>query len=145
VIAGARGETEEEWLKGLEFISSLPVQQLHVFPYSERPGTKALDIDEVVSQADKHRRVEALMALSDKKYNEFVRQMLGSEMPVLWEQPHLTNHDGTPADPNEIMMHGFTPNYLRVEAPYHPELINHITTARLISPIDHETVSGSLL
>lgn len=121
IIAGARGETEEEWEKSFNFVESLPIDKLHVFPYSERPGTKALNIEHKVSQGEKHRRVALLTALSDRKLTDFMKDRIGREYEVLWEQP---------AEGNE-MMHGFTPNYLRVTAPLREEMINRISKVRL--------------
>lgn len=121
IMAGARGETDEEWQRGLEFVKSLDVTRLHVFPYSERPNTKALNIGHIVSQEDKHRRVAALMEVSDQKHREFVKAHKGTEAKVLWEQP--AHPGGT--------MHGWTENYIRVVAPYNPDLVNTITTVIL--------------
>ncbi len=121
VIAGARGETDEEWLRGRNFIESLPVTRLHVFPYSERPGTKALNIGYVVSQEEKHRRTAELMEISERKHMEFVRRHVGATAKVLWESP---SHGSG-------LMHGFTENYIRVEAPLRHELINSVTTVTL--------------
>ena len=122
IIAGARGETPEEWERSLAFAESLDVTRYHVFPYSERPGTKALLLGDVVSQEEKHRRVGLLTALSDRKMERYMKAHLGMERPVLWEQPS-----------GEGMMHGLTDNYLRVEAPLQPELINTVSKARLLS------------
>ncbi len=122
IIAGARGETPQEWDKSLAFAESLDVTRYHVFPYSERPGTKALLLGDIVSQEEKHRRVGLLTKLSDKKMESFMKKSLGSVRPVLWEQPS-----------GEGRMHGLTDNYLRVEAPLDTSLINTVTPARLIS------------
>lgn len=121
VIAGARGETEEEWQRGLAFIESLPVTRLHVFPYSERPGTKALQIGYVVDQHTKHLRAARLAEVSDAKLANFLKSQEGRNARVLWEHP---THGGD-------MMHGFTENYVRVEAPLRPELINTVTEITL--------------
>lgn len=123
IIAGARGETEEEWRKGRDFVESLPVTRLHVFPYSERPGTKALQLAEAVAQETKHERVAELMAISDRKHIAFINEMTGSEVEVLWEAPR----------PGAEMMHGWTANYIRVEAPYRPELVNTVVTNILLT------------
>ncbi|MEZ3550342.1 MAG: tRNA (N(6)-L-threonylcarbamoyladenosine(37)-C(2))-methylthiotransferase MtaB [Muribaculaceae bacterium] len=133
IIAGARGETEKEWCKSLEFAESLDVTRYHVFPYSERPGTKALLLGDNVSQEEKHRRVAALTRLSDKKMEAFMRKAEGSVRPVLWEQPS-----------GDYRMHGLTDNYLRVEAPLIPELINTISDVRLgeISPLQPEIITA---
>ncbi|MBD5200642.1 MAG: tRNA (N(6)-L-threonylcarbamoyladenosine(37)-C(2))-methylthiotransferase MtaB [Bacteroidales bacterium] len=122
VIAGARGETEEEWEKSFEFIKTLPFSHLHVFPYSERPGTVALTLGDAVSQEEKHRRVGLLMKLSEERQRLFTSSFEGTERRVLWEQPQ---------SPGARMMHGFTDNYLKVTAPHQPELINSITLHRL--------------
>lgn len=121
VIAGARGETEEEWQRGLRFIESLPVTRLHVFPYSERPGTKALQIGHVVDQHTKHLRAARLAEVSDAKLADFISRQVGKTARVLWEHP---THGGD-------TMHGFTENYVRVEAPFRPELVNTVTTLTL--------------
>lgn len=120
IIAGARGETPEEWEKSYAFAESLDVSRYHVFPYSERPGTKALSLGEKVAQEEKHRRVGRLTQLSDKKLSDFVERNLQALRPVLWEHPA-----------GEKMMHGLTDNYLRVEASLRPELINNISIVRL--------------
>lgn len=122
IIAGARGETQEEWERSLAFADSLDVTRYHVFPYSERPGTKALLLGDAVTQEEKHRRVGCLTRVSDTKTERFMRRNLGSVRPVLWEQPS-----------GEGMMHGLTDNYLRVEAPLRENLINTVTPAKLIS------------
>lgn len=117
VIAGARGETEREWAEACRFIESLPVSRLHVFPYSERPGTAALHLPDPVPQAEKHRRVEQLIAISDTKLRQFLDSQHGAERLVLWEH---TVHDG--------MMQGFTDNYVRVQAPFDAGMVNRIST-----------------
>ena len=122
IIAGARGETSQEWDKSLAFAESLDVTRYHVFPYSERPGTKALLLGDIVSQEEKHRRVGLLTKLSDMKMESFMKKNLGSVRPVLWEQSS-----------GEGCMHGLTDNYLRVEAPLDLSLINMVAAARLVS------------
>ncbi len=117
VIAGARGETAQEWTEACRFIESLPVSRLHVFPYSERPGTAALHLPDPVPQAEKHRRVEQLIAISDAKLRQFLDSQHGAERPVLWEH---TVHDG--------MMQGFTDNYVRVQVPFDAGMVNRIST-----------------
>lgn len=117
VIAGARGENEEEWMKGFEFIKSLPVTRLHVFPYSERPGTTALQLNDAVSQEEKHRRTAELMRWSEHQHQAFVEAQKGKRAKVLWEAPSAGGK----------MMHGFTENYVRVEAPMDSAFINRVT------------------
>ncbi|MCM1319541.1 MAG: tRNA (N(6)-L-threonylcarbamoyladenosine(37)-C(2))-methylthiotransferase MtaB [Muribaculaceae bacterium] len=135
IMAGTRGETEKEWLKGLDFVRSLPVQQLHVFPYSERPNTRALELAHPVSQEDKHKRAAILIAESKKKYDAFRLRAEGEVRPVLWEHPH----------PGSSRMHGFTDNYLRVETPFDSRFVDNISLARLGSPIDDETLSAAII
>lgn len=129
MIAGARGETEREWEASRRFIEELPVTRLHVFPYSERPGTSALRLSDAVDQATKHRRVEVLTQLSARKLNEFIQGSLGQVRPVLWE----TERHG--------VMSGLTDNYLRVEMPGAEALHNTITNVKLVRG-DGETVYG---
>lgn len=135
LIAGARGETEEEFEKSYSFIESLPVSRLHVFPYSERPDTKALEIPHIVSQEDKHLRVARMMALSDAKLSEFTRQFLGTARKVLLEH---SSEDG--------IMGGFTDNYIRVTVQADSALDNSIVEVMLENEIPGtETVSAGLV
>ena len=120
VIVGTRGETEEYFGQAYEFIKSLDVTQLHVFSYSERPGTQALKIDHVVAPEEKHRRSQQLLELSDEKTRAFYARHIGQTMPVLLERPK----PGLP-------MHGFTPNYIRVEVPHDAALDNQLVSVRL--------------
>lgn len=135
LIAGARGETPELFRESLDFVGSLDISRLHVFPYSERPGTRALEIEPVVSQEEKHRRVEAMMAVSDRKWHEFAARYIGTARPVLLEHGH-----GRP-------MAGFTDNYLRVEVEgARPEMDNTIVNVMLTGyhPELPETLVGRL-
>ena len=104
VIVGTRGETPEYFESAYDFIKSLDVTQLHVFSYSERPGTQALKIDYVVSPEEKHIRSQRLLELSDAKLKSFYERHIGKEAYVLSEH----SKPGVP-------MHGFTDNYIRVE------------------------------
>lgn len=104
VIVGTRGETPEYFESAYDFIKSLDVTQLHVFSYSERPGTQALRIDYVVSPEEKHIRSQRLLELSDAKLKSFYERHIGKEAYVLSEH----SKPGVP-------MHGFTDNYIRVE------------------------------
>lgn len=120
VIVGTRGETEAYFEKAYRFIESLDVTQLHVFSYSERPGTQALKIDYVVSPEEKHKRSQRLLALSDEKTKNFYRQFIGKEAKVLMEKSKA----GVP-------IHGFTDNYIRIETEHNDELDNCLVTVRL--------------
>lgn len=137
VIAGARGETEPEWLKGKEFIERLDITRLHIFPYSERPGTAALKLGDSVEQGERHRRVGALTKISDAKLDAFMRKHIGEEMEVLWEHPVRGGK----------IMHGFTRNYLRVTAPLQKELINTLTKVKItgIDPEEEDTLVCKVL
>lgn len=115
VIVGTRGETEEYFEQAFRFIDGLDVTQLHVFSYSERPGTQALKIDHVVSPDEKHRRSQRLLELSDRKTQAFYARHIGQTMPVLMEKAKA----GAP-------MHGFTENYIRVEVPADNSLDNRV-------------------
>lgn len=131
VIAGARGESPELWEKSYEFIKGLDVTRLHVFPYSERPGTAALNIGGIVPKHERHLRVGKLTRLSEEKLKAFLLSHSGRTYPVLWEQPAN----------GSVEMHGFTPNYIKVTAPYHPELVNTVSYASL----QHITDNGEAM
>ena len=120
VIVGTRGETPEYFDRAYDFIQGLDVTQLHVFSYSERPGTQALKIDYVVSAEEKHRRSQRLLALSEDKTRAFYASHIGKEAEVLMER----SKPGMP-------MHGFTRNYIRVELPHDDMLDNHLVRVRL--------------
>ena len=106
VMVGCRGETPACFEDSYAFIESLPVTQLHVFPYSERPGTSALHINYIVPDKDKKERVHQLLKLSDEKTLAFYADHIGKEADVLFEKAA-----------HGKAMHGFTKNYIRVELP----------------------------
>ncbi len=106
VMVGCRGETPACFEDSYAFIESLPVTQLHVFPYSERPGTSALHINYIVPDKDKKERVHQLLKLSDEKTLAFYAAHIGKEADVLFEKAA-----------HGKAMHGFTKNYIRVELP----------------------------
>jgi threonylcarbamoyladenosine tRNA methylthiotransferase MtaB len=123
VMVGCRGETPECFDETYCFLRDLDVTQLHVFPYSERPGTSALKIDYVVSDSDKKQRSKRLLDLSDQKTHAFYARHIGQRAEVLFEKA-----------PRGKAMHGFTRNYIRVELPPQvagPELDNQIVEVRL--------------
>ncbi|WP_298980992.1 tRNA (N(6)-L-threonylcarbamoyladenosine(37)-C(2))-methylthiotransferase MtaB [uncultured Parabacteroides sp.] len=113
VIVGTRGETDAYFEDARAFIESLDISQLHVFSYSERPGTQALKIDHVVDPKTKHARSQQLLDISDRKLHAFYEAHIGQKANVLFEQ---TRKGG--------MMHGFTENYIKVEIPYDHSLVN---------------------
>lgn len=120
VIVGARGETPEYFEQTCRFLEGLDVTRLHVFSYSERPGTRALKIDYVVPAEEKHRRSQRLLSLSDRKLHAFYSRHIGQEAEVLMEK----SGSGLP-------MHGFTRNYIRVELGHDDRLDNHLLHVRL--------------
>lgn len=126
VIAGFPHETAEDFAEAKDFIASLPLAALHVFTYSERPGTPAAGMPENVPMNERHRRSMELQELSDRKKEAFYRANKGRKANVLWE---ADNEDG--------MMYGFTENYIRVGRKFDERYINEITE-ETIEIIDHE-------
>lgn len=123
VMVGCRGETPECFDDSYAFLDSLPVTQLHVFPYSERRGTAALRINYVVADNVKKERVHKLLRLSDEKTLDFYARHIGKEAEVLFEK-----------SAHGKAMHGFTRNYIRVELPPSDDndrLDNEIVKVRL--------------
>ena len=123
VMVGCRGETPECFGACRDFIGGLDVTQLHVFPYSERPGTSALSIPYVVEDTEKKRRVHELLNLSDEKTHAFYARHIGAEAEVLFEK-----------SANGRAMHGFTRNYVRVElsdSMARPDYDNELLCVRL--------------
>lgn len=120
LIVGARGETADLYKQSHDFVESLDISRLHVFPYSERPGTRALNIDHIVDQHDKHLRTREMIAISERKLDAFASQFVGDVRPVLIEH---RDKDG--------MMSGFTDNYIRVQIPADSSLANTVVPVRL--------------
>lgn len=123
VMVGTRGETPEYFEECYEFLKVLDVTHLHVFPYSERPGTAALRISYVVSDKDKKLRSKRLIEMSDAKTQAFYAKYIGTEAEVLFEKATRGR-----------AMHGFTKNYVRVELPASQssdELDNQLVMVRL--------------
>jgi len=116
VIVGVRGETDAYYEESKQFIESLDMSQLHVFTYSERPGTQALQIDYTVDPRKKHARSKMLLDISDEKLHRFYASQQGTLRKVLFEH---TKRGGK--------MHGFTENYVKLYADYDPLLVNRIT------------------
>ncbi|MDE6280143.1 MAG: hypothetical protein K2M05_09250, partial [Paramuribaculum sp.] len=109
------------------FVESLPISRLHVFPYSERPGTRALEIEGNVDPAERHRRALEMIALSERKLEEFAGRYDGTVRNVLFE--HTRRRSSTPGGGDT--MTGHTDNYLQVEVPYNAALANTIQPVRL--------------
>ncbi|MBT1700497.1 tRNA (N(6)-L-threonylcarbamoyladenosine(37)-C(2))-methylthiotransferase MtaB [Fulvivirgaceae bacterium PWU4] len=129
VIVGFPGETQEDFLETYKFLNELDISYLHVFTYSERENTLAATMPNVVPGNVRADRSKMLHILSDKKRRKFYEENLGSTATVLFEN-----------DVENGMMHGFTPNYVRVTAKYDPLLINELKSLQLISINEKGTV-----
>lgn len=137
LMTGTRGETAELFEESRAFVESLDISRLHVFPYSERPSTKALMLDGKVSQEEKHRRTNIMLKVSEAKWGGFAEKFIGTVRSVLIEHPQGAGK----------LMAGFTDNYLRVEVNNAtPELDNTIVPVRLISAdASSETLTGEIV
>ena len=120
IFSGFHSETEEDHQLSLSLMEECGYDAAFMFKYSERPGTQALKIEHVVSSEEKHRRSQLLLELSEEKTRSFYARHIGQTMPVLLER----SKPGTP-------MHGFTPNYIRVEVPHDDALDNRVVPARM--------------
>lgn len=120
VIVGFPGETNDDFLETYNFLKELPISYLHVFTYSERPNTKAIEMPGHVDVAERKRRNNMLRILSEKKRNEFHRKMMNKEMTVLFEHENL---DG--------FMKGFSSNYVRIKIPFDKDLVNQFTKVKI--------------
>ncbi len=134
VMVGTRGETPDLFEDSYSFIAGLDVQHLHVFPYSERPGTMALRIPYIVTQQDKQERAARMIALSDEKQADFTRRYLGTVRPVLLEHGR-----------GKGRMHGFTDNYIRVNVEPDMSLANQIVNVKLLALSDDLTVDAEII
>lgn len=139
VIVGFPGETEEEFLTTYNFLNELDISYLHVFTYSERPNTKAVEMHGVVDQGERNKRSKMLRGLSEKKRRYFYEQQLGKTYEVLFEE-----------DVKDGVMYGFTENYVRVAAKYDPILVNEVKHVTLKSinadgQVEVEEPEGMLL
>ncbi|HEX7366019.1 MAG TPA: tRNA (N(6)-L-threonylcarbamoyladenosine(37)-C(2))-methylthiotransferase MtaB [Pelobium sp.] len=120
VIVGFPGETREDFIDTYNFLNELNVSYLHVFTYSERENTPALEMDGVVPGSQRADRSKMLHILSEKKRRAFYETQIGREAVVLFEGDHK---DG--------FMHGFTQNYVKVKAKYDPVLVNELKSVKL--------------
>ncbi len=131
VITGHPGETDTHFQTTLDFIHSLPIGYLHVFTYSERPNTSAIEIGNDISKQVRKRRTHKLRRISEQKRFDFDTRFLGSIRPVLLEQEI---RDGR--------MFGWTDNYIRVSVPSEPSLVNNVIRCRLVQREPNEAVCG---
>ncbi len=131
MIAGLNGETPRRFTESYRFLSNLPVSQLHAFPYSERPGTRAPAIPDQVTPEEKKLRVGRYLNLSARKLRAFSESQQGSVRPVLFEEITKTGR-----------LTGWTDNYLRVEVPYRPETLHRVEHVKLVSLLPSGTMAG---
>ncbi|MDE7119895.1 MAG: tRNA (N(6)-L-threonylcarbamoyladenosine(37)-C(2))-methylthiotransferase MtaB [Muribaculaceae bacterium] len=134
LITGSRGETADEFERSRRFIESLPITRLHVFPYSERPGTRALEIPHIVDPQERRRRTECMIALSAEKMTAYARRYVGTVRPVLLESPDSSG-----------MMTGHTDNYLKVRLDAPAAMENEIVAVKLTSIENHGTEDPVML
>ncbi|MCE9538587.1 MAG: tRNA (N(6)-L-threonylcarbamoyladenosine(37)-C(2))-methylthiotransferase MtaB [Bacteroidetes bacterium] len=120
VIVGFPGESDEDFLETYNFLNELNISYLHVFTYSERDNTDAINLKDVVPVAIRKKRNKMLRILSAKKIRHFYEQHLGNTFTVLFE-----------ADNKDGFMHGFTDNYIKVKTPFDPDLINQLKQVTL--------------
>lgn len=130
VIVGFPGETEEKFLETYNFLNELPISYLHVFTYSERENTEAVEMEGVIPIPERKRRNKMLRILSEKKKMAFYQTQLGKILPVLWEHE---NKNG--------LMFGFTENYVRVQKPFDINSVNEIEFLKLHKIQSDGTVS----
>ncbi|MDH2207513.1 MULTISPECIES: tRNA (N(6)-L-threonylcarbamoyladenosine(37)-C(2))-methylthiotransferase MtaB [unclassified Empedobacter] len=128
VIVGFPGETEELFMETYNFLNELPISYLHVFTYSERDNTEAIEFEGIVDQGERKRRNKMLRILSEKKRQAFYQSQLNSTQKVLWEHD---NKDGK--------MFGFTENYVKVQTDFNPELVNETQIVDLVR-INHNGI-----
>lgn len=120
VIVGFPGESELHFQETFDFLHELDISYLHVFTYSERPGTPAAEMDGVVAEPERKRRSKMLRNLSEKKRRSFYQSQLGRERTVLFEGENRQGY-----------ITGFTENYVKVKAPWDPTLVNTLQQVRL--------------
>ena len=126
VIVGFPGETDELFLETYHFLNQLDISYLHVFSYSERPNTAAVDFEGVVPKKTRAKRSKMLRGLSAKMRRSFYESQLGNTLTVLFESEN-----------KEGYIHGFTENYVKVKSPWNPELVNTLRKVTL-SEIDED-------
>ena len=120
VIVGFPGETDELFLETYNYLNEMDISYLHVFTYSERPNTEAVNLEGVVPKKVRAKRSKMLRGLSAKKRRSFYESQLGKEANVLFENEN-----------KEGFINGFTENYVKVKTPWNPELVNTLHTISL--------------
>ena len=134
IIVGFPGETQEHFLETYDFLNSLDVSYLHVFTYSERADTRAINIKPVAPLADRKERNKMLRILSEKKKRRFYKEHLNTERRALFE-----------AESDSGLMFGFTDNYVKVGLPFNEKLVNTIQTVSLDNISDLGYVNCTVL
>ncbi|WP_348716641.1 tRNA (N(6)-L-threonylcarbamoyladenosine(37)-C(2))-methylthiotransferase MtaB [uncultured Alistipes sp.] len=134
VIVGFPGETEADFETTCRFLESIAPAYLHIFPFSERPGTPAVDFPDKVQSSVATQRVERLEELCRRLHADFCRRGIGTVQEVLFES---TVRGG--------MMFGYTGNYRRVKAPYDRSRINTITRVRLTGMDENHDLTGEIV
>ena len=134
VIVGFPGESDSDFRDCYNFLESIEPSFLHIFPFSERPGTPAVDMPDKVAPAIASARVKELEALSSRLHLAFCRRAIGTRAEVLFES---TERGG--------MMSGFTSNYIKVQVPFDRTLINQIVEVELLSSNDEGTLLGKVV
>jgi len=132
LIAGMNGETEELFEQAFQFIDSLDISELHVFPYSERKNTRALKITGIVPIEKRRHRAQRLIQLSEQKQKSFCKRNIGKSETVLFEN-----------EKTKGFMQGWTANYIKVEIQYKPELLNEFRTVKLCGINENGTMNIS--
>jgi threonylcarbamoyladenosine tRNA methylthiotransferase MtaB len=130
LIAGMNGETEELFEQAIQFIGSLDISELHVFPYSERKNTRALKIEHVVPVEERRARAQQLIKLSQQKHLGFYHRNIGNTETVLFEN-----------EKSKGFMRGWTSNYIKVETTYSPELLNEFRRVSLCGLNENGTMN----
>ena len=128
VIVGFPGETDELFLETYNYLNELNISYLHVFTYSERPNTEAVEMDGIVPQKVRAKRSKMLRGLSVKKRRAFYESQLENKLTVLFESEN-----------KEGYIHGFTENYVKVKTPWNPELVNTLQQIKL-NEIDEDGI-----
>ncbi|HRW84391.1 MAG TPA: tRNA (N(6)-L-threonylcarbamoyladenosine(37)-C(2))-methylthiotransferase MtaB [Bacteroidales bacterium] len=134
VIVGFPGETEKDFSETLSFLEEMPLSYLHVFTWSERPGTRAASMSGKISHKEKEKRSKILIDLSHRKHKDFLLRNSGKNAEVLFEKKKVNG-----------MISGYTGNYIRVEHPWNPSLPGKIKEVRLKEPVGDEIMSIDII
>ena len=133
VIVGFPGETDELFKSTLNFIKDLPISYLHVFTYSERDNTKAIDFEGIVSKQKRSERSKTLRILSGKLQRSYYQKYLGTTQTALMERE---NKNG--------FLFGFTDNYIRVKIPFSEEFVQQKLKIKLLSHDENGNVTSEI-